>query len=81
MPSQSGITCVLCLTAVSIQQCYCVCFYRALSESDKLLVEKNLWSNICLSVCGDKSSISKGHLRKESISNFVSNLEKQQRRL
>ena len=67
MLSQRGITCVLCLTAVSIQQRYCVCFYRALNESYKLLVEKNLWCNICLSVCGNKSSIAKGHLSKESI--------------
>ena len=56
---QRGITCVLCLTAVSTQQRYCVCFYGAVSESDKLFVEKNLLGNIFLSVCNDRSSIAK----------------------
>ena len=59
MLSQCGITCVLYLTAVSMQQCYCVCFYRAVSESDKLLLEKNLLCNICLSVCVNRGLIAK----------------------
>ena len=41
MLSQHSITCVLCLTTVLTQQHYCVGFYRAVSESDKLLAEKN----------------------------------------
>ena len=53
MLSQHGITCVLCLTVVSTQQCYCVCFYRFISESDKLLIEKNL---LCENVAEDFGS-------------------------
>ena len=51
MLSQHGVTCVLCLTVISTQQHYCVCFYKAVSKSDKLLIEKNLLCNIYLSVC------------------------------
>ena len=43
MLSQHNVACVLCLTAVSIQQNDIVfAFYRAINESDKLL-EKNLF--------------------------------------
>ena len=31
MLSQRGITCVFCLTAVSTQQHYCICFHRGMN--------------------------------------------------
>ena len=42
MLSQCGVTYALCLTAVSTQQPYYVCFCGAVSESDKFLVEIKL---------------------------------------
>ena len=59
MLSQHGITCVLCLTAVSTQQRYCICFHRGMNLINCLLKKIYCQNGAKALDSGAESSLSK----------------------